>query len=92
MGKLIYERKEEAVLEPETITFEFNETLDIIQFKVLCKRLASAIGYHNDSIQMVFGNETDDAKEMARQAQMHEILNHNVVDKFFDISGSNVHF
>jgi len=82
MGKLIYERTCD-VFEADKITLEFDD-VDIYEFKVLCKRLASAIGYHYDSIQEAFGSESTDPQEMVAQAKMNEALNIDTIEKFFD--------
>ena len=98
MNKIIFERGEENddglfdVIEPERITLDIPSGISIYDFKVICKRLASAIGYCEQSIEDAFGNETDTDEEMLVQAHLHEMLRHDVVDKFFDlpISGSEI--
>jgi len=75
MGKLIYEREREDDFEPKKIILDVDEDLTISQFKNMCKRLASAIGYHCDSIEYEFGNETDTIDEMTNQAHVRELIN-----------------
>lgn len=97
MDKIIYERGNGNddglfdVTEPTKITFDIPSGISIYDFKIICKRLASALGYNQESIGEAFGDESDDDKEIAIQAHIREILNHDAVEKFFDmpITGSN---
>ena len=66
MGKLIftYTDKEfvNANREANKIEFDVPDDMDINEYKVVCVRLASALGYGNKSIKkafgdLVFGNE-----------------------------------
>lgn len=81
MGKLTYERTEND-LEPSKITLDIEDELSIWEFKVVCKRLASAIGYHYESIIDAFGDETKEPTETIAHAGMQDMLN---VNPFFDI-------
>jgi len=60
MAKLIftYTDKEflEAQREASKIELDVPEDMDIHEFKVMCVRLASAIGYHENSIKKSFGD------------------------------------
>ena len=90
MDKLIFERGDENedglfdVVEPERITMDIPSGLDIYDFKLICRRMASAIGYNGQSIERAFGDETLSGKENIEQAGMREALNMDAVDKFFD--------
>ena len=83
MRKLIYERNNDDASEPIKISFDIHEELDIYEFRTLCKRMASAIGYHFDSISDAFGGENS-KEEPLEQARMHELLNHKAIEEFFD--------
>lgn len=60
MGKLIftYTDKEflEAQREASKIELDVPDDMDINEFKVMCVRLASAMGYHENSIKKSFGD------------------------------------
>jgi hypothetical protein len=65
MAKLIYKVTETDTLmysrEANEISFDIDDGLTIDEFKVVCIRLASAMGYANNSIKNSFG-EIDDGK------------------------------
>ena len=94
MNKIIFERGDENddglfdVVEPERITLDIPSGISIHDFKIICKRLASAIGYCQESIEDAFGSESEDCEEMLMQAHIREVLNKDAVDKFFDIPPS----
>jgi phosphotransferase system IIB component len=44
--------------EMSKIIFEFEDDLTIDEFKIICKRLASAIGYTDGNIKTTFGDDT----------------------------------
>lgn len=55
MAKLIYISDNHDIhREAKEIEFTISDDLDIYEFKIVCKRLASAMGYHSDSIQRAF--------------------------------------
>jgi len=55
MAKLIYIADNHDIhREAKEIEFTISDDLDIYEFKIVCKRLASAMGYHPDSIQRAF--------------------------------------
>ena len=60
MGKLIFRYTDEEFLkiqrEASKIEFDVNDDMDINEFKVMCVRLASAMGYHEKSIKRAFGD------------------------------------
>ena len=74
MGKLIFNYTDKELLEVQReaskIEFEVPDDMNISEFKVMCVRLASAIGYHENSIKksfgdLVFGNdEPNSIKEL----------------------------
>jgi len=59
MGKLIFRYTDELVetnREAKEIEFTVPDDMDIHEFKVMCVRLASAMGYHENSISKSFGD------------------------------------
>ncbi len=60
MDKIIYIRNnntECGVREAKEIEFQIAEDLDCHEFKIICMRLAAALGYHPSNIREVFGRE-----------------------------------
>lgn len=58
MAKLIFKYTEELkdnCREASEIEFKIPDDMDIYEFKVMCVRLASSIGYHKNSIDKAFG-------------------------------------
>lgn len=59
MGKLIFRYTEDLVKEnreAREIEFTVPDDMDINEFKVMCVRMASALGYTNKSIKKGFGD------------------------------------
>ena len=60
MGKLIFTYTDKEFLEVQReaskIGFDVPDDMDINEFKVMCVRLASAMGYHENSIKKSFGD------------------------------------
>jgi hypothetical protein len=59
MGKLIFRYTDELVeanREAREIEFTVPDDMDINEFKVMCVRMASAMGYHENSISKSFGD------------------------------------
>lgn len=60
MGKLIFRYTDEDFLkiqrEASKIEFDVPDDMDMNEFKVMCVRLASAMGYHEKSIKRAFGD------------------------------------
>ena len=59
MGKLIFRYTDELVneiREAKEIELTVPDDMDINEFKVMCVRMASAMGYQEKSIQKGFGN------------------------------------
>ena len=61
MDKIIYTRGTYSK-EAQKIEMDVRENLDIWDFKMICKRLAGALGYNNKSIEEAFG-ETPSSKD-----------------------------
>lgn len=57
MAKLEYSIKERDCREANIITFEIPDDMDIYEFKIICKRLAYALGYQHSSVQKIFTPE-----------------------------------
>lgn len=60
MGKLIFTYTDKEFLEVQReaskIELDVPDDMDINEFKVMCVRLASAMGYHENSIKKSFGD------------------------------------
>ena len=59
MGKLIFRYTDELVediREAKEIELTVPDDMDINEFKVMCVRMASAMGYHENSISKSFGD------------------------------------
>lgn len=66
MGVLSYTSEEPLNREAMNISFDVPDDMNIYEFKIMCVRLASAMGYHANSINKVFGEldyETPSDKE-----------------------------
>lgn len=66
MGILSYNSEEPLNREAKTISFDVPDDMNIYEFKIICVRLASSMGYHQNSIHKVFGDtdyETKSDKE-----------------------------
>jgi hypothetical protein len=74
MAKLKYTSDEESHREAKHIEFTISEDLNINEFKIICKRLAAAMGYHPESIKKEFGNDWDGDKK-ADLEQFVNIMN-----------------
>jgi hypothetical protein len=69
MAKLIFKYTDseftEGLREASEIEFTVPDDMDIYEFKVMCVRLASSLGYQQETINkgfgnLVYGNETKD--------------------------------
>ena len=59
MGKLIFRYTDELLedcREASKIEFNVSDDMDIHEFKVMCVRMASAMGFHPNSIDDAFGD------------------------------------
>jgi len=67
MAKLIFKYTDELLenlKEASEIEFTIKDELNIHQFKILCVRMASALGFHQNSIQKSFGELVYGDEEM----------------------------
>lgn len=73
MGKLIFKYTDELLedcREASKIELTVPDDMDIHEFKVMCVRMASALGYHQNSIEDSFGDlvwgdeDKDEIKEL----------------------------
>jgi hypothetical protein len=55
MAKLEYHSEEPLNREAKHISFDVPDDMNISEYKIMCVRLASAIGYHPTSIYRAFG-------------------------------------
>lgn len=82
MDRIIYERDVDGKPsyinteddEPTRIALDIPSGMDIDGFKTICKRLASAIGFPESSIEDAFGNETVTPEEMIVQAHIRDMI------------------
>ncbi len=80
MDRLIYERDmmdEDNKLmsgEPFKIVFEISSGMKIKDFKTICKRLASSMGYSGESIEETFGTELDAEEEKELKIHIHDLV------------------
>lgn len=66
MAKLEYQSEEPLNREANHISFDVPDDMNISEFKIVCVRLASAMGYHPSSIYRAFGEldyQTESDKE-----------------------------
>ena len=60
MGKLIFSYTDKFFVEDNReaskIEFDVPDDMDISEFKVMCVRMAQAMGYHHNSINEAFGD------------------------------------
>ena len=66
MAKLEYHSEEPLNREAMHISFDVPDDMNINEYKIMCVRLASAMGYHPSSIYKAFGEleyETESDKE-----------------------------
>jgi len=55
MAKLEYHSEEPLNREAMNISFDVPDDMNINEYKIMCVRLASAMGYHQNSIYRAFG-------------------------------------
>lgn len=55
MAKLEYHSEEPLNREATHISFDVPDDMNIHEYKIMCVRMASAIGYHQNSIYRAFG-------------------------------------
>jgi hypothetical protein len=77
MGKLIYISEDTDNREANTITFEVVDDLTISEFKIICMRMASAMGYSQSIIEKSFGSDEilDNEFEELRKEIIGDIIN-----------------
>lgn len=88
MAKLIFKYSQEDgvdidVREASEIQFEVPEDMNINEFKVVCVRLAAAMGYHHKSIEKAFGVEEKFNSEEGLKQLLNELnVNRNYKGNF----------
>lgn len=65
MAILSYESEDSLNREAKNIRFDVPDDMNIYEYKIMCVRLAHAMGYHYNSVKKVFG-ETDYETESDR--------------------------
>jgi hypothetical protein len=66
MAKIVYHISDSYNREASEISFDVPNDMNINEYKIICVRLAHAMGYHYKSIEKVFGNleyETESDRE-----------------------------
>lgn len=56
MGFLSYESEDSHNREAKHISFDVPDDMNIYEYKIMCVRLAHAMGYHHNSVKKVFGD------------------------------------
>ena len=56
MAKITYNTNDSYNREAKSISFDIADDLNINEFKIVCVRLAHAMGYHYKSIERTFGD------------------------------------
>jgi hypothetical protein len=56
MAKITYDTTDSHNREAQSISFDIADDLNINEFKIVCVRLAHAMGYHYKSIERAFGD------------------------------------
>ena len=87
MGKLIFSYTSDFFVkdnrEANKIEFDVPDDMDISEFKVMCVRLASAMGYHHNSINEAFGDLIYGDEKPADLKKLLDELNIKNNDKKF---------
>ena len=66
MDKLVYHRGDNTK-EPNKIDFEFKDSLTAYEFRNICVRMASALGYSSSSIDNAFPKHKDNEHEVDKR-------------------------
>tara|TARA_R100000005_G_C4970665_1_gene183790 strand:+ start:1158 stop:1379 length:222 start_codon:yes stop_codon:yes gene_type:complete len=66
MDKLVYHRCDDSK-EPQKIDFEFKREITAYEFRNICVRMASALGYSNGSIENAFPKPKDNEHEVDKR-------------------------
>lgn len=86
MAKLIFKYTDDLLedcREASEIEFKIPDDMDIHEFKVICVRLASAIGYGQPSIEKSFGDLVfGDEKDEELKQLLHDITSRGNNKKF----------
>ena len=64
MAKFIFIIDEEENREASKIEFEVPNDMDVWEYKIMCMRMAGAMGYTNLSIKKAFGHEYRDESDI----------------------------
>jgi hypothetical protein len=56
MAILIYKSEEPLNREAKNISFDVPDDMNIFEFKIMCVRMASALGYTDTTIKKAFGD------------------------------------
>lgn len=82
MAKLIYISDNQNIhREAKEIELTFSDDLDIYEFKIVCQRMASAMGYHHESIQRGFGSNEKYIKQEQSVSDLMGVMSFNTGSK-----------
>ena len=56
MGLLNYESESSHNREAKNISFDVPDDMNIYEYKIMCVRMANAMGYHHNSVKKAFGS------------------------------------
>jgi len=56
MGIFSYTSEDSLNREAKNISFDVPDDMNIYEYKIMCVRLAHAMGYHHNSVKNAFGN------------------------------------
>jgi len=56
MGLLNYESESSHNREAKNISFDVPDDMNIYEYKIMCVRMAHAMGYHHNSVKKAFGS------------------------------------
>ena len=73
MAKLTFDTEADDYREASKIELTIPNDMNITEFKVVCIRLASALGYQPKSIQKAFGKEETFEKEEGLKQLINEL-------------------
>jgi hypothetical protein len=82
MAKLIYIADNHDIhREAQEIELTFSDDLDIYEFKIVCQRMAAAMGYHHESIQRGFGSNEKFIKKEQSVSDLMGVISFNTGSK-----------
>lgn len=80
MAKLEYTHTDTYNREAKKISLEFDDDLTIHEYKTICMRMASAMGYTQKTIKSSFGEEYDGDTKEEFLGLIHSILSGSITN------------